>query len=164
MRKKSAYNGFMKAAKFALFSVVALLAVTKGPAQLPAQDRETLLQHRIDTIRAAQMLGLSMRIYSASHHDQYATNFTQLTNELAGATSLNGIKIDTFEFMNAGVVDETMVDTLIFREVKPRKNPDGKLERVYCLSDGTAYNIISDDGNFDAYERQHAPTPANSTK
>lgn len=101
-----------------------------------------------------------MKIYSADHHGQYATNFTQLTNELAGATSLHGIKINTFEFMNAGVVDETMPNTLIFREIKPRKNPDGKLERVYCLSDGTAYNIIPEDGNFETYEKEHAVVSA----
>ena len=62
--------------------------------------------------------------------------------------------------MNAGVVDETMPNTLIFREIKPRKNPDGKLERVYCLSDGTAYNIIPEDGNFETYEKEHAVVSA----
>jgi hypothetical protein len=57
-----------------------------------------------------------------------------------------------------------MTDKIIFREVKPRKTPDGKLERIYCLSDGTAFYIGSANGNFDKYEQEHSVTNSVSTK
>jgi len=146
-----------------IFALVATNAFTQEIAPI-LRDAPPLIKQRIATLEAVKTLGLSMRIYSAQHNGQYATNFVQLTNELGGATSFYGIKLETFEFMNVGLVNETMTEKIIFREVKPRKNADGKLERVYCLSDGTAWNIISENSNFDKYEQEHSVTNSVSTK
>ena len=150
----------MKSTKFILTLIILTLVGEKAFTQ----DDPPYIKERRATLEAAKTLGLSMRIYSAQHNGQYATNFIQLTNELGGATSLHGIKLETFEFMNVGLVDETMTGKTIFREVTPRKNPDGKVERVNCLSDGSAWYIFAENGSFNKYEQEHSVTNTVSIK
>jgi hypothetical protein len=117
-------------------------------------------QHRIDVANAMKQLGLAMRIYAGDHNEQYATNFDQLKDELGGVTNFQGnIGFDTFDFMNVGLVNDTMPDKLIFREKAPRQISNGEWERVYGLSDGSVQTVKSDDINFTVWEQQHSPPP-----
>jgi len=101
-----------------------------------------------------------MRIYAGDHNEQYATNFDQLKDELGGVTNFQGnIGFDTFDFMNVGLVNDTMPDKLIFREKAPRQISNGEWERVYGLSDGSVQTVKSDDINFTVWEQQHSPPP-----
>ncbi len=115
------------------------------------------VRRQIDTVSAMRQLALAMRVYAIDNASQFATRFDQLTNELAGVTNFEGnIGLDTFEFVNTGLVNDTMLGKIILRERIPRQAPDGKWERVYVLSEGNVQTIKSKDGNFDAYEKSGA--------
>lgn len=122
--------------------------------------------HRIDMIKAAKQLGLAMRVYANSHMNRYATNFDQLKNELevCGVTPegkiVGDVKLNDIEFVNAGLVKETWPQTIMFREIAPRKTPEGKWERVYGSADGSVQTITSEDGNFDAWENEKPVPPS----
>jgi RNA polymerase sigma factor (sigma-70 family) len=119
-------------------------------------EEERFEVRQTHAITALKMFGLSMRVYAGDHHDRYATNFDQLKNELGNYTNFTGnFTVDDFEFVNAGLVNETMPETIIFRERTPRQNPKGGWNRVYCLADGSVQTITSPDGNFDFFEREH---------
>jgi hypothetical protein len=66
-----------------------------------------------------------------------------------------------YEFVNTGLVNESMPDDIIFREQNPHQNPSGGWERIYVFADGRVETQYSDDGNFDAYEKQHMVPPPN---
>jgi hypothetical protein len=109
------------------------------------------------TVNAMKMLGLAMRLYAGDHNDQYATNFDQLKDQLGGVTNFPGnISLAAFEFVNAGLVNDTMPDKIILRERVPRQlSPDGGWQRIYGLADGSVQTIYSytSDGNFDDFEK-----------
>jgi hypothetical protein len=69
---------------------------------------------------------------------------------------------ETFELMNVGIANERYPQMLVLREITPRQSPDGKWERVYGFVDGLVQTITSNDGNFDAWEKeqqQYNPPP-----
>jgi myosin heavy subunit len=126
--------------------------------ELSPEDRYQLNQWH--TVNALKQLGLAMVLYANDNNNQYATNFDQLKNVLGGVTNFTGnIGLDKFEFVNAGLVNGSMPDKIIFREQTPRQNPQRGWERVYGLADGSVYTQYSEDGNFDAFEKQHMVSP-----
>jgi hypothetical protein len=130
-----------------------------SPDQLSPQEQFEL--HRIDMVTAMKQLGLAMRIYAGDHNDQYATNFDQLKNELGGVTNFDGnISLNDIEFVNAGVVDDTMPQMIIFRERVPQQqSPNGSWAHIYGLADGSVQTIFGDEQTFEEYEKQHSPQP-----
>ncbi|HLX69682.1 MAG TPA: hypothetical protein VKV04_08660 [Verrucomicrobiae bacterium] len=138
--------------------VVSLLLSSRNSAQAQMEFGEQFLQQRTDTIKAMAQLGLAMRLYTGDHNGQYAKTLDEIKVIFGDDTHFYRAT-NTFELVNAGLVYDSMTDKLILREIVPRKNPAGKWERVYCLLDGTALNITSPDGNFDAYEKPHLVSP-----
>ena len=126
------------------------------------------MMHRVTKLAtgvAVKDLGLAVRIY-AKTNGQFATNFEQVQDILKAMKRVGipgmPVKIgwDAFEFApNAGPVDETMHDTILFRERVPRQTPEGKWLKYYCYADGHSGEEISEDGNFDAWERAHMILP-----
>jgi hypothetical protein len=138
------------------------LDVAQAPkTQLSTTAPDQVEQHRIDTVNALKQLGLAMRIYAGDHEERYATNFDQLISggEILTTNFNGGVTVSDFEFMNVGLVNDTMPDKIIFRERIPRQTPDGKWQRVYGMADGSVWTQTSADGNFDAYEKQHMISP-----
>jgi len=140
-----------------------VIAVPNPGTTLTPEDQFHLQE--IHTVNAMKQLGLAMRIYAGDNNNQYATNFDQLKNELGGVTNFPGnISLDAIEFVNAGLVNETMPDMIIFRERQPRRNPsDGpSWQRIYGLADGSVQTIYSDDaGTFDSFEKPRLVPPPN---
>jgi hypothetical protein len=134
-------------------------AEPNSPDQLSPQEQFEL--HRIDMVSAMKQLGLAMRIYAGDHNEQYATNFDQLKNELGGVTNFDGnISLNDIEFVNAGIVDGTMPQMIIFRERVPQQqSPNGSWAHIYGLADGSAQTIYGDEQTFEEYEKQHSPQP-----
>ncbi|MDQ6631342.1 MAG: sigma-70 family RNA polymerase sigma factor [Verrucomicrobiota bacterium] len=134
-------------------------------AQLPTEEEAKQISD--NTVNALKLLGLAIRLYANDNKGQFATNFLQITNELP-KTFPGGITLEAFEFApHSQFVDETMPNMIIFREKNPRQLSNGKWERVYTFADGSAQKQQSDDGNFDAYEKEHSMTEEmikNSTK
>jgi len=140
------------------------IKTTPNPTDLISPEDQIEL-HRIHTINAMKQLGLAMRIYAGDHNDQYATNFDQLKYELNGVTNFPGnISLNDIEFMNIGLVNETMPDKIMFRQRNPDKMISGAWMRVYGLGDGSVQMQYSNDGNFDAYEQQHMVSPSNQNQ
>jgi ATP phosphoribosyltransferase regulatory subunit HisZ len=142
------------------------------PQVVTSQDPGTILTpedqfklQEIHTVNAMKQLGLAMRVYAGDNNDQYATNFDQLKNELGGATNFPGnISLDAFEFVNAGLVNDTMPDMIIFRERQPRRlSPDSNWQRIYGLADGSVHAVYSSsDDTFDEFEKPRlVPPPQN---
>jgi hypothetical protein len=52
-------------------------------------------------------------------------------------------------------------DEILCREHTARQSPDGKWERIYGMADGSVVLQTSEDGNFDAWEKQHMVPPPN---
>jgi myosin heavy subunit len=131
------------------------------PTEAEYRQRE---RYVVDSMK---QLGLTMRLYSDKHNNQYATNFDQLTNKLAGSFTIDGkanmdiieSQSDMFEFVNAGLVSFDYPQMVMFRERIPRRTPDGKWERAYGLADGSVQTATSDNGNFDAWEKQNTFSP-----
>ena len=128
--------------------------------QISPEDRFQLNEWH--TINAMKELGLAMRIYAEDHNEQYATNFDQLKDELGGATNFAGnVDLNAFEFINAGLVNDTMPDKIIFRERVPRVAPNGWWYRAYGLADGSVQSVFGDnqgdEAKFHEFEKQHSP-------
>jgi RNA polymerase sigma factor (sigma-70 family) len=123
---------------------------------LPSPKQALFDKKRIQAINAARYLSLAMRIWAGDNNDKYPTNFSQITNELAGVTNqTQGLDPrDAFEFVNAGMFKENYPQMLTVREIVPRQAPDGTWERVYGLADGSVHSIVSDTGNFDKWEKE----------
>jgi RNA polymerase sigma factor (sigma-70 family) len=124
---------------------------------------EDLFQlHQFHVIDAMKQIGLAMRIYANDHGWQLATSFGQLKNELGNVTNINGVSLDSLEFVNVGLVNYTMPEMIIFREREPRQNPQGGWSREYGLANGsvqTVYGNSPDDKSFSTFEAQHSPPP-----
>jgi hypothetical protein len=127
--------------------------------QISPQEQFEL--HRIDMVNAMKELGLAMRIYAGDHNNQYATNFDQLKNELGGVTNFDGnISLNDIQFVNAGVVDDTTPQMIIFSERVPQQqSPNGSWAHIYGLADGSVQTIFGDEQTFEEYEKQHSPQP-----
>jgi RNA polymerase sigma factor (sigma-70 family) len=120
-------------------------------------DEQQFEASQAETINAMKFFGLASRLYAGDHHDQYATNFDQMKDQLGPAYT--NLPLESFEFVNAGLVNDTLPDKIIFRERTPRQKPGGGWTRIYCLADGSVQTITSADGNFDFFEREHMVAP-----
>ncbi len=136
-----------------------ILAAHKEQTQLPTQAQYDW--HRTNTINAARFVELAMIMFAGDNHDQYPTNFSQISNLTEGMTNqTSGIGPEAFEFVNAGPANsQDASTTIILREQNPFRTVDGKWSRTYGFGDGHVEMKISDDGNFDAFEQQHSPPP-----
>jgi RNA polymerase sigma factor (sigma-70 family) len=115
--------------------------------------------YKTNTINTMKWLGLDMKEYAADHNDNYATNFNQLEEVVHSFTNYP-IGTNSVEFVNAGLVSGDYPRMIMFRELTPRKTPNGKWERIYGFADGSVWTETSEDGNFDAFERQHTVSPS----
>jgi len=133
---------------------------TVAQEQASLSPAEEFSRHQKATMDASKLLGVAMRMYKSDNGDQFATNIDQLTNVLAGVTNFGGnVRLDSFELMNVGVLDDAIAGQIMFHERIPRQNPNGTWERIYVLTDGSVHNKKSDDGNFDSYEKSGMISP-----
>jgi vacuolar-type H+-ATPase subunit I/STV1 len=138
-----------------------ILAAHKKQIQLPTQAQYDW--HRTNTVNAARFVELAMIMFAGDNHDQYPTNFNQISNLTEGMTNqTSGIGTEAFEFVNTGSTNSQDASTkIILREQNPFRATDGKWARTYGYGDGHVEIQISNDGNFDDYEKQHMVLPPN---
>jgi RNA polymerase sigma factor (sigma-70 family) len=120
--------------------------------------------HTMNMAGAAKQMVFVFGIYAQGHNGQYPTNFDQLEGDKYFPTNFpdtDGMKIgfDNFEFVNAGLVSGNTPDKIMLREKIPRQGPDGNWVRVYGMADGSVQVHVSDDGNFDDYEKNRMASP-----
>jgi RNA polymerase sigma factor (sigma-70 family) len=119
---------------------------------------------RVCTINSAKDLSVAIRRYAKDNNSQYPTNFGQFMGYITNAMDMtpSTIGLSTFELI-PGVGSARPVENspnrILFRERLARQSPDGKWERIYGFTDGSAWPQISDDGNFDDWEKQRTVLP-----
>ena len=136
----------------------AATAISQPTVNLPLRSvpQSEMSQLSKNTANNMKQLMLGMKIYAMRHNDQFATNLNQIKEYVGSLTG--GGSWETFEFVpNSDRVNETMPNALVFRERVARQAADGKWLRVYGFASGLAFEQISEDGNFAAWEKQHGP-------
>ena len=131
-------------------------------ARLLNEAQNYVKLHQIDAHNALKIIGLATRRYADDHGGRYPTNFDQIIDDLDGSTNFgSNIRLDDFEFVNAGLPSERYPQMIIFRQRFPVRTENGKWSRVYGTVDGSVLTETSADGNFDDFERQHVVLPPN---
>jgi len=124
-----------------------------GTAQIATEAEAKELASASETTYALRMLGWANRVYAHDHADVMPTSFDQLKPIFRLELPL-GLKLDQFEFVDYGrAVSETEPNVALIRERTARQLPDGRWARFYLYVDGAAHQRISDDGNFDRFEK-----------
>jgi hypothetical protein len=136
------------------------LAETNQSPEITPDERFQL--HEWHIINAMKELGLAVKIHAEDNNHEYATNFDQLKTELNGITNFTGnIGLDTFEFMNIGLANDTTPNVIIFRERVPRIDSNSWWYRVYGLADGSVQTVYGgdqgDEKKFEEFEKEHSP-------
>ena len=121
----------------------ALPSTVEAPSVSTTTPTNQVAMNTINTISAMKQICLAMQMH-AGEEDKLATNFDQITKYLPP-----GFSVDAFE-----IVSQAVLGKIIVRERTARRTPDGKWARVYGLFDGRAIEHISEDGNFDDWEKQ----------
>jgi RNA polymerase sigma factor (sigma-70 family) len=143
---------------------------------IEVSEKDYFRLHQMDTVSAAKQIGLAMLMYADDNNGLYPTNLFQLTEDTGhgegylGATNftefVGGVRLDGFELLNVGVSNahDKYPQMIMLREKTPRQNPNGELERVYGLADGSVQTATSRNGNFGAWERQNTSPPPNQNQ
>jgi hypothetical protein len=136
-----------------------VMAAHQEPVQLPTQGQYEW--HQTNTMNAAKLVLLGMLLFSGDNHDQFPTNFSQISDLTKGMTNqTGGIGTGGFEFLNAGLAASNQnANRTILRERIPFRTTDGKWARIYGFGDGHVEEQISEDGNFDAFEQKYMVSP-----
>jgi len=118
-------------------------------------------KHENATAHSMKNLNLVMMQWALDHDEKFATNLTQLANELkkpyVDTNTMSSIY--SFDFVNAGVVTPKDPKMLILRERFARQAPDGTWRRIYGFADGRAITAVTTDGNFEAWEKVNTESP-----
>jgi RNA polymerase sigma factor (sigma-70 family) len=113
--------------------------------------------------RNASEIGMAIRLFTDSFENKVVlTNINQLRGAAPGAVHAD-VDLNTFEIIPQPTpLRFDWPEVAVFRERTPRQTGDGKWVRVYGMVDGQAVEQTSEDGNFDAWEKQHlmGPQPA----
>jgi RNA polymerase sigma factor (sigma-70 family) len=133
--------------------------VTEQKLAAALSAKAQFASHQSATVDAAKQIGLAMRVWSMDQHNQFPTNFLQITNELGNSFTIQGISVFSFDFVNAGSVSLEQPRMVALRERLARQAPDGTWQRIYLFVDGRVATATSYDGNFDAWEKANTYSP-----
>lgn len=114
--------------------------------------------HESAAIYDLKMIGLAMHLYQGDHQ-QFPTNFEQITNELGGYSQMGKMDVYAYDFVNPGSLSLDYPRMVAAREKFARQAPDGTWRRLYCLVDGSVQTATTMDGNFDAWEKINTTPP-----
>lgn len=116
-------------------------------------------KHETATVRTAKDVGLAIRLFSDNHNNSSPTNIVQIAEELGGSFEIGGISLSSFELKVIGEDRLAHPNTVELRERLARQAPDGTWRRIYLFADGSVQIAISNDGNFDAWEKANTYSP-----
>ncbi len=107
-----------------------------------------------EIIASLKEVGWACTVYTFDHNDVCPTNFDQIRSILRPELR-PGLHLERFEFVDHGgrPADAANPGAMLARERAPRQLPDGRWARVYLCVDGGAYQRITEDGDFDQFEK-----------
>lgn len=112
---------------------------------------------RAELTNSFRQIDAAMAEYSLNNNDARATNFDMIAMEFRNERLRKKLEAQ-MEFVNLGQRWDAGSEMILFREKKARQLPDGTWERGYFLANGNMPMIKSDDGTFDAWEKDHLVT------
>jgi len=137
-------------------------ALEEAKSQIDATQDQTANLYRKsseDVMNSAKFLGLAARLFAADNKDVLPTKLEQIQKHLEelppdhpGRRSLGD-----FELVSAPrPIDQANDhDKILFRERFPHRAPDGKWIKVYTFVNGSVQFQVTDDGNFESWEKEH---------
>jgi RNA polymerase sigma factor (sigma-70 family) len=138
-------------------------ATTNG-VKISQEDYYRLKQ--ADTQQALRTISSMIKDYVSEHSSAYPTNLIQLvepdkigSHYLHSTDFTGGIKLDDFELMNVGLLNDNNSQMLMLREKNPRRRQligwADQWERYY-ESACCEWLATSTDGHFDNWEKAHS--------
>jgi len=116
-------------------------------------------EHERATINAAKQIGLAVYVFAGDQNNQCPTNLVQLKHELGDSFTIGGVDIFAFEYIKPGAGLADHPNAILLRERIARQTVDGRWERIYALADGSVQTAISNDGNFETWEKVNTYSP-----
>lgn len=114
----------------------------------------------IRVVNNVKQICLAFHIVAGDHNGQFPTNLNEEVLLALGSTNLMAYAQTEIELVNQSIPNQNSHPGMIqMRERAPRQDPDGKWKRIYGLVDGSVQTATSDDGNFDAWEKQNTELP-----
>ena len=131
--------------------------------QIPRPPAELEAELSTQTINAMKNLCLELPLVLqkfANDHNNQPPSLPELRNYFPSTDGRRMPGLYTFTFVrDEGPKPD---DLLILREEGSRGKLDGKMARVYGFRDGSAIEVTSEHGNFDAWEKEHLSTPSSA--
>ena len=125
-----------------------------------AQFEETLLGEKLEAMtNICRELQPALQRFANDHANQTPHSLYQLRDYFP-ASEGPMIGLFSFGFVRDRPPIVVSGDALILRDTELHQKPDGKWARFYAYGDGRIVEATSEDGNFDAWEKQHAIVPA----
>ena len=132
-----------------------VMAATQAELEL-ARAKAQFKADEIKTVNNEKQISLAFRIFAGDNQDRFPTNVNQVDVSYFGSTNLMQFAQEQVEYVNTAVPNLIAYpQAILMREKVPRQDFDGKWRRVYGLADGSVQTAASDDGNFDAWEKQN---------
>ena len=105
-------------------------------------------------------LPAALQGYLRDHTNLAPTSLAQLRRYFPTVDGQRFVGLYTFEFVSDAGPAGAPPNALILREQGERQNSNGKWTRVYAFGDGSVMEAVSDDENFEAWEREHGLAPS----
>jgi RNA polymerase sigma factor (sigma-70 family) len=113
--------------------------------------------HEAATINSAKMLSLQFLVFAGNHDNQFPTNLIQLRQQMGSDFSNSAIGL--FEVIAPGTNWSAHPNAVVLRERIAQQAIDGTWERIYAFADGSVQKALSNDGNFEAWEKVNTYSP-----
>ena len=111
---------------------------------------------RAKTINEMKKLGIAALGFARDHDDALPATFEDMRKEMVDVDpKLPGdLLLRNIEFFDHGKPFAHVRNSplILFREIAPRRLPDGTWERAYTLTDTSVQNFVAEDGDFSEFE------------
>lgn len=112
------------------------------------------MAHEAATINAGKMMSLQFRVFADTNDNQFPTPAQFVNGQREGGPFRIGVEgIGAFEYINPGAGWREHPNTVVLRQRIAQQTVNGTWERIYAFADGSVQTALSNDGNFDAWEK-----------
>src|ERR1043166_6781310 len=148
-------NARLKAERDRLAEQLSL--ISSGGIQPQRTPEQQLLAVKLSF---AKIWGMALIMYSDDNDGRLPTNLTDAVSYIdTNSLQPRGVPFDQFQLAYNGSLRgvENPGQMILMKEKQPGRLADGRWGKVYLFCDGHSELQTTRDGNFDAWEREHAP-------
>jgi len=122
----------------------------------PGELQQGLLTEKREAMRnICLQLPQALQRFASDHTNQTPTDLLQLRNYFSTSAGESMLGLRLFQLVSDRPEIVVPANALLLRDPEEHRKPDGKWARLYAYGDGRIVEATSDDGNFDAWEKQH---------